>query len=53
MNTSTEYSPTSSSPFSVAQPPSSSVQVKPARIAIRTSGTNAADCRIAARFACR
>ena len=43
MKTSTEYSPMLRSPLSVAYPPSSSVQVKPARIAIRTSGTNAAD----------
>ena len=36
-----------------AQPPMSSVAVKPMRIAMRTSGTNAADERIASTLACR
>ena len=53
MKTSTVYRPISSRPSSTNQPPSSKVEVKPARIAILINGTNAAELRIARRLASR
>ncbi len=51
MKTSTEYMPISSVPFSVRWPPTTSVTMKPQRIAIRITGTNAALSVIASRLA--
>jgi hypothetical protein len=53
MKTITEYVPTASAPSSARRPPSTRVATNPARIAIRISGTNALDSRIAARLASR
>jgi hypothetical protein len=53
MYTRTENTPTSRLPSSAARPPMSSVSVKAARIAMRMSGMNADDNRIASRFAWR
>ena len=47
MNTSTEKKPTFSVPLITMLPPISSVVVKPQRMAMRISGTNAEERRIA------
>ena len=51
MNTRTEYAPTANTPSNASRPPRRRVAVNPARMAIRMSGTNAAERRIADRFA--
>ena len=53
MKTNTEYAPTANVPSSVYQPPSNNVAVNPHNIAILINGVNAADKRIALRFASR
>ncbi len=53
MYTSTENTPTSRVPSSAARPPTISVTVKAARIAIRMSGMKADDSLMARRLASR
>ncbi len=53
MYTSTEKTPTSIVPFSADRPPTIRVIVNAARIAMRISGMNADDSRIASRLASR
>jgi hypothetical protein len=53
MYTRTEKTPTSIVPFSAARPPTIRVIVNAARIAMRISGMNADDSRMASRLASR
>ena len=53
MNTRVENSPTAKAPSIAARPPTSSVTVNAARIAMRMRGTNAEDTLIARRLASR
>ncbi len=51
MYTRTENRPTSRSPSRAVRPPTTRVMVNPARIAMRMSGMNAAEYRMAATLA--
>ena len=52
-NTITEYNPMLRVPSSARNPPHTRVAVNPTRMAIRMSGVNAAEMRIAALLAAR